>query len=224
MDETAKLPRYIEVDSTLEFSRLVCAFEHAPRISFLHDHEGRKVISVQMDLLKDRPIIYYAAVNKNVGDYICYGFDRGIEEHNIVSSASDNSKAYSPIVRIRRMPDKLKAGNGTNDAYSPIELEDLASLAKLNYGFDDAPFPLFLFPVDGRWFVGMFTTFNDDGSAYFCYVTLDDEPSGPFLKYATNNGTAPSFVRDPAEHGYSYIKTIKLKYPHPLVNYGEFQD
>ena len=37
-----KLPRYIELESTLEFSRLVCALERAPRVSFLHEHEGKK--------------------------------------------------------------------------------------------------------------------------------------------------------------------------------------
>ena len=51
-----KLPRYIQVSSTLEFSRLVCALERAPRISFLHEHEGKKILSVQMDILKEKPI------------------------------------------------------------------------------------------------------------------------------------------------------------------------
>ncbi len=37
-----KLPRYIQVNSTLEFSRLVCALERAPRVSFLHDYDGTK--------------------------------------------------------------------------------------------------------------------------------------------------------------------------------------
>ena len=54
---TDKLPRYIQVHSTLEFSRLVCALERAPRVSFLHKHDGKQVISVQMDLLKEKPIM-----------------------------------------------------------------------------------------------------------------------------------------------------------------------
>jgi hypothetical protein len=54
-----KLPRYIQVSSTLEFSRLVCALERAPRISFLHEHEGKKILSVQMDILKEKPIVYF---------------------------------------------------------------------------------------------------------------------------------------------------------------------
>ncbi len=37
-----KLPRYIQVHSTLEFTRLVCALERAPRVSFSHNHDGKK--------------------------------------------------------------------------------------------------------------------------------------------------------------------------------------
>ena len=54
-----KQPTYIQVDSPLEFSRLVCALERSPRVTFSHEHEGKEVLSVQMDLLKEKPIIYY---------------------------------------------------------------------------------------------------------------------------------------------------------------------
>ncbi|MFB3114144.1 MAG: hypothetical protein ACE1YZ_04205, partial [Nitrosopumilaceae archaeon] len=74
-----KLPRYIELESTLEFSRLVCALERAPRVSFLHEHEGKKVLSVQMDLLKEKPIIYFTPI-ENFGHYLCYAIKAGKEE------------------------------------------------------------------------------------------------------------------------------------------------
>ena len=218
-----KLPRYIQVASTLEFSRLVCALERAPRVSFLHDHDGKKVLSVQMDLLKEKPIVYFTPI-ENIGHYICYGFKGGKEESLVVNSTSDAARLYSPIVRIKSLPDSLKAGNGTNDKYHPIELEDLASLAKLSYGFEESPFPLFAFPHEGKWFVGVFMNFNEEGASYFCFVVLKDSPQKPFLKYSTNNGTEPSFVENPGEHGYSYIKIIKLKDTHPLVNYGQLQN
>ena len=49
-----KLPRYIQVHSTLEFTRLVCALERAPRVSFSHNHDGKKILSVQMDVLQTK--------------------------------------------------------------------------------------------------------------------------------------------------------------------------
>ena len=218
-----KLPRYIQVESTLEFSRLVCALERAPRVSFLHEHEGKKVLSVQMDILKEKPIIYYTPL-ENLGHYLTYGIKGGKEESMIVDSTSDTTKLYSPIVKIKSLPDNLKAGNGTDDKYHPIELEDLASLAKLSYGFEEAPFPLFCFPHNEKWFMGVFMNFNEEGASYFCHVILDSDPTKPFLKYSTHNGTQPSFVENPEEHGYSYIKIIRLKETHPLVDYGQLQN
>jgi len=218
-----KLPRYIQVASTLEFSRLVCALERVPRVSFLHQHEGSQVLSIQMDLLKEKPIVYFAPVENN-GHYLCYGFKGGKEESSVVDSTSDSSRLYSPIVKIKSLPETLKAGNGAVDKYQSLELEDLASLAKLSYGFEEAPFPLFSFPHNNKWLVGVFMNFNEEGASYFCHVTLDSEPEKPFLKYSTNNGTQPSFVDNTSAHGYSYIKIIKLKDRHPLVNYGTIQN
>jgi len=100
----------------------------------------------------------------------------------------------------------------------------LASLAKLSFGFEDAQFPLFSFPYNGKWMIGVFMNFNEEGASYFCHVVLDKNPEKPFLKYSTNNGIDPAFVKNPEEHGYSYIKIIKLKDTHPLVNYGQLQN
>ena len=218
-----KLPTYIQVESPLEFSRLVCALERVPRVSFLHEHEGKDVLSVQMDLLKEKPIIYYTPIDDK-DHYLCYEFKSGKEHASVVSSTSDAARLYSPIVRIKSLPDNLKGGNGSEEKYHPIELEDLASLAKLSYGFEDAPFPLFTFPRDGKWLMGVFMNFNEEGASYFCHVVLNEYPERPFLKYSTNNGTEPSFVNNPGEHGYSYIKIIKLKDSHPLVNYATIQN
>ena len=219
-----KFPSYIQVESPLEFSRLVCALERAPRVSFLHEHEGNPVLSVQMDLLKERPIIYFTPIREQ-GHYICYGFKSGKEESIVVNSASDTTRLYSPIVKIKSLPENLRGKNGkSEEKYHPIELEDLASLAKLSYGFEDAPFPLFIFPYNDKWMMGVFMNFNEEGASYFCHVILKDCPQQPYLKYSTNNGIDPSFVDNPGEHGYSYIKIIKLKDTHPLVSYDQLQN
>lgn len=217
-----KLPRYIQVYSTLEFSRLVCALERAPRISFLHEHEGKKILSVQMDVLKEKPIVYYTPL-ENQGHYLCYDFRGGKEQTEIVDSTSDASRLYSPIVKIKTLPSTLRPGNGTLDRYEPIELEDLASLAKLTYGFEETPFPLFLFPHNEKWLIGVFMNFTEDGTSYFCHVVLNEDPQRPFLKF-TNNNSEPTFVENPSEHGFSYVKIIKLKDTHPLVDYGHLQN
>ena len=218
-----KLPRYIQVNSTLEFSRLVCALERAPRVSFLHDHQGQKILSVQMDVLKEKPVVYYTPLENN-GHYLCYGLKSGKEESDVVDSTSDSSKLYSPIIRIKSLPKTLLPGNGTLDRYQPIELEDLSSLAKLTWGFEETPFPLFLFPRLEKWLLGVFMNFTEEGTSYFCHVVLDSDPKKPFVKFSSTNGSEPSFVDNPSEHGYSYIKIIKLRETHPLVDYAHLQN
>jgi hypothetical protein len=218
-----KQPRYIQVHSTLEFSRLVCALERAPRVSFLHDYHGQKILSVQMDILKEKPIVYYTPF-ENHGHYLRYGIKGEKEESDIVDTTTDSSKLYSPIVKIKSLPKTLKPGNGTLDRYEPIELEDMSSLAKLTWGFEEIPFPLFLFPHEKKWLIGVFMNFNEEGTSYFCHVVLDSDPKKPFLKFSTNSGVEPVFVDTPSEHGYSYIKIIKLKETHPLINYEHLQN
>jgi len=218
-----KLPRYIQVNSTLEFSRLVCALERAPRVSFLHDYDGQKILSVQMDILKEKPIVYFTPL-ENIGHYLCYDLKGGKEKSEIVNTTSDASKLYSPIVKIKYLPKTLRPGNGTLDRYQPIELEDMSSLAKLTWGFDEIPFPLFLFPHKDQWLIGVFMNFNEEGTSYFCHVVLDRDPQKPFIKFSSTNGSEPIFVENPSEHGFSYVKIIKLKETHPLVDYGHLQN
>lgn len=218
-----KHPRYIKVASPLEFSRLVCALERAPRVSFLHDHNGQKILSVQMDILKEKPIVYYTPLQQ-IGHYLTYGFKGGKEESGIVDTTTDPSQLYSPIVKIKSLPSSLRPSTTTDDKYLPIELEDLSSLAKLTWGFDEIPFPLFSFPKENKWLLGVFMNFSEDGPSYFCHVRLNSEPEKPFLKFTTNNGAEPTFVTSPNEHGYSYIKIIKLNEPHPLVDYDQLQN
>lgn len=175
-----------------------------------------------MDLLKKKPIVYFVP-QEHDGNYLCYGVKGGKEESTIVDFMSDSSMLYSPIVRIKSLPSTLKPGNSTIDRYQPIELEDLSSLAKLTWGSEEVPYPLFLFPKDTKWFVGIFMNFNEEGQSYFCYVAQDYEPQKPFLRFS-NVSSEPIFVESPSEHGYSYAKIIKLDDTHPLIDYDHFQN
>jgi hypothetical protein len=214
-----KLPHYVQVANRIEFARLVCALERVPRTSFSFEHEGQYVISVQMDLLKERPIIYYTPTEKS-GHYLSYGFKAGNEDSSIVNTVTNPTYLYSPIVRVKSLPSSLKqeTQHDMESVYDPLELEDLASLVKLSYGFEESPFPLFAFSDGNKWLLGVFMNFNEsDEVSYFCHVTLNIEPTKPFLKYSSKDGAEPSFASSVSEHGYSYLKVIKLKDKHPLV-------
>jgi hypothetical protein len=215
----AKLPYYIEVYNTTEFSRLVCALERIPRTSFSFNLSGRNVVSVQMDVLKERPVNYYVPIDKT-GHYLSYGLKTDKEDCDIVNTITNPTYLYSPIVKVKSLPNTLKPESNVDQdiMYEQLELEDLTSLIKLSYGFEESPFPLFSFLHVGKWFVGLFMNFNEsDDSSYFCHVKLDYEPTKPFLKYSSKDGTEPTFVNSINDHGYSYLKVIKLKDKHPLV-------
>ena len=214
-----KLPYYVQVANRIEFARLVCALERVPRTSFSFEHEGQYVISVQMDLLKERPIIYYTPAEKS-GHYLSYGFKAGNEDSSIVNTITNPTYLYSPIVRVKSLPPSLKqeTQQDLESVYDPLELEDLTSLVKLSYGFEESPFPLFAFSDGNKWMLGVFMNFNEsDEVSYFCHVTLNNEPAKPFLKYSSKDGAEPSFASSVSAHGYSYLKVIKLKDKHPLV-------
>lgn len=214
-----KLPFYIEVYDMMEFSRLVCALERIPRTAFSFGLHGKNVICVQMDIIKERPVNYYVPTEKN-GHYLSYGLKGGKEDCDIVNTISNPTYLYSPVVRVKSLPATLQPGmsNDPEVSYEPLELEDLTSLIKLSYGFEESPFPLFAFSNGGQWYVGVFMNFNEsDETSYFCHVKLDSEPVKPFLRYSSKDGSEPSFVGSVSDHGYSYLKVIKLKDKHPLV-------
>ncbi len=219
MDSMSKRPFYVELLDLTEFSRLVCALERIPRTCFSFMLDGREVVSVQMDLIKERPVNYFIP-NSKYGHYLSYGFKTGKEDCDIVNTIGNPTYLYSPVIRVKSLPESLKPSppSETDPAYEPLELEDLASLLKLSYGFEESPFPLFAFPDGTKWQVGVFMNFNEsDETSYFCHVKIDYEPNKPFLKYSSKDGIEPSFVGGLSEHGYSYLKVIKLKGKHPLI-------
>jgi hypothetical protein len=62
---------------------------------------------------------------------------------------------------------------------------------------------------------------ESDGVSYFYYATLTDNPVYSFIKYSSLKSDDPTFTNNIDEHGYIYIKLIKLSGSHPLVKVDE---
>ncbi|MDE0091287.1 MAG: hypothetical protein OXP12_08070 [Thaumarchaeota archaeon] len=227
-DHQGTRPYYIQLESCLDFSRLVCALENVPSACMAHKHGDVNILCAQADVMRGRPIIYYVPFDGGngpaAGHHLYYGLRRGREEHGTSAAMSDSSMAYSPIIRIRSLPGILLPDSGAEDKYHPIILEDLSSLIGMMWGRVDSPFPLLLFRRGRKWLLGatLEQGYGDaEAPALFAYVELDSDPAKPFLMFSTQSDARPAFVDAPTEHGYLYLKIIRLKGSHPLIDYED---
>jgi hypothetical protein len=90
--------------------------------------------------------------------------------------------------------------------------------------YEESPLPLFVFKSTkkSKYVVG--TALNmaeSDGISYFYYATISESPVQSFIKYSSLKSEDPTFTNNLEEHGYIYIKLIKLLGSHPLVKVNE---
>jgi hypothetical protein len=111
--------------------------------------------------------------------------------------------------------------------YSPIKLSNFQSLVKIaSYKmiYEESPLPLFVFNSTKKSNYVVGTALNmaeSDGVSYFYYATIPDYTSFSFIRYSSLKSEEPVFTNNIEEHGYIYIKLIKLLASHPLVKVDE---
>ncbi|HXV45135.1 MAG TPA: hypothetical protein VD736_00500 [Nitrososphaera sp.] len=219
-----KAPCYIALSGLKDFGRLVCALERTPLPAFSLQFNRRDVLAVQTDIINGRPVIYYSENGAKDGQYLAYRVTSGVEEVLLTGSVDNPTFVYSPILKVEKFPRALarSAKVDKKSGYTVIKLKDLSSLAKVaayKTVFDEPPLPLFLFKERrGRVILGATMSANDNETvSYFYYVVLDEEPRDPFLRYSSQKVEQPVFSSRLDEHGYVYLKVIRLAADHPLV-------
>lgn len=225
-----KAPCYIALSGVSDFARLVCALERTPLPAFSLVFNNDKVLAVQTDIINGRSVIYYAKSDPgsgNGGQYLAYRITNGQEEVLLTQSVGNPTFVYSPILNVDKFPQTLtkSARVDKKSGYTVIKLKDLASLAKVaayKTIYDEPPLPLFLFTEqDGSVIIGApMSTSENDSVSYFYYVKLAedaDPPKAPFLRYSSLKSEQPAFSSRLEEHGYIYLKVIRLQSEHPLV-------
>lgn len=223
-----KSPFFIEVSTVQDFGRLVCAFERTPLLTFSFKSGKENLLATQIDFLNNIPVIYYVKYS-SAGQYLAYKNTGGYEDVAIVANIQNPSVMYSPIISVEKFPQifwrRPKGVKNTN--YAPIKLANFQSLVKIaSYKmiYEESPLPLFVFnsTKNSKYVVG--TALNmaeSDGVSYFYYATLPDNPVNCFIKYSSLKSDNPTFTNNIDEHGYIYIKLIKLSSSHPLVKVDE---
>lgn len=224
-----KAPCYIALAGLKDFGRLVCALERTPPPAFSFVFSKENVLAVQTDIINGRPVIYFAKneAADSSGQYLAYRITSGIEEVLLADSVGNPTFVYSPVLNVEKLPQRLarSARVDKRSGYTVIKLKDLASLAKVaayKTIYDEPPLPLFMFKQqrEGRVVLGAPMSANDNETvSYFYYVALDDkeEPKEPFLRYSSMRAEKPVFSSRLDEHGYIYLKVIRLAAEHPLV-------
>lgn len=219
-----KAPCYIALSGLKDFGRLVCALERTPLPAFSLQFNKRDVLAVQTDIINGRPVIYYAENDSKDGQYLAYRVSNANEEVLLASSVDNPTFVYSPILKVEKFPRALarSAKVDKKSGYTVIKLKDLSSLAKVaayKTIYDESPLPLFLFKErSGKVILGTTMSANDNETiSYFYYVALDEEPKEPFLRYSSQRPEQPLFSARLDEHGYVYLKVIRLAADHPLV-------
>jgi hypothetical protein len=222
-DLRLKAPVYIYLAGLKDFGRLVCALERAPMPTFALKVAGKQMLAAQLDIIDGRPVIYCTEADVGNAQYLAYRASGGIEEVTLADSVGNPTFMYSPILNVERFPAALnKAAKVTKSSgYTVIKLKDMASLAKVaayKTIYEEAPLPLFLAKERGKTIIG--TTMNvseNESLSYFYYVHVQGDPAEPFLRYASQKPEQPSFTHSLDEHGYIYLKVIRLAADHPLV-------
>lgn len=219
-----KAPCYIALAGFKDFARLVCALERIPLPAFSLEFNKENVLAAQADIINGRAVIYYAKTDQTSGQYLAYRITNGVEEVLLADSVGNPTFVYSPVLSVDKFPPTLtkSARVDKKSGYTVIKLKDVSSLAKVaayKTMFDEPPLPLFFYrETGGSLILGSPMSTNDNESiSYFYYVVLDEEPKEPFLRYSSMKNENPVFSSRLDEHGYVYLKVIRLQGDHPLV-------
>ena len=234
-----KSPIYIKLKSLNDFARLVCSLERIPIPIYEYSYQNSDIFAAQLDTLNGHSITYYVDnIKSGENQYLSYKINNNNEEAAMVHSIKDTSALYSPIIKLSIPPQSFlkPAKIGATTKYTGVGLRDLFSLSKLvayHTIYEESTLPLFLFPKTGsndsdlpdeesnmKYVLGSHLNLTDSSdTSYFYYVLLEEVIEKYFMKFSMQKSTAPSFSNHVDEHGFIYLKIIKLHDVHPLIKF-----
>ncbi|MDA4117478.1 MAG: hypothetical protein OK455_03955 [Thaumarchaeota archaeon] len=213
---------FVGLETLTDLGRLACAFERAPFPIFMTQKDGKYRLAVQTDLFMGIPIFYYFE-SENGGEFLAYRSTGETEEAQLVDGANNASFMYAPIVHVLKLPKVMEPKSGFKQRFWAAEVSNLSNLMKIaSYKmlYDEPPLPLYSFKNGSSWITGCFARLDDfEEASLFFYSRLDIEPPSGFLRYSSSRLADTAFSKRIDEHGSIYVKVIKLKEKHPLVEF-----
>jgi hypothetical protein len=211
---------FVKLDSLVELGRLSCFQERAPFPLFAINQNGGVWIAAQADLFMGVPVFYYAETAGS-GEFLAYRHGPEGEEVQLVEGANNASFLYAPVIKTAKLPSRLNPRKDFSDKFMAMEVRDLQSLAKVatyKMYFEEPALPLFSFKDGNGWLIGTFARIDDyEEASIFFYWRSKEQPASGFIHYASDKIAETGFVTKTEEHGFQYVKVIKLAERHPLV-------
>ena len=223
-DRITKPARFIELQSLSDLARLTCALERAPLPTFASKLGSDYRMSTQLDFFHGSPIFYYS-LSREIKQYLGYKVTMSGEEISLVDVPSNPSMLYSPIIEVIKLPKLFESHSEkqheVRHKFQSIQVKDLMSLMKVatyKMMFEEPPLPIFAFPASKRWRIGTFARIEDfEEASLFFFFEQDFKPEENFVGYSTSK--AQAFLTNRIdEHGNLFVKIVRLKENHPLVD------
>jgi len=213
--------------------------ERIPIPIYEYNYQNTDIFAAQLDTLNGHLITYYVDnIKSGENQYLSYKINNNSEEAVMVNSIKDTSALYSPIIKLSVPPQSFlkPAKISAATKYTGIGLRDLFSLSKLvafHTIYEESTLPLFLFPktessdldlldkkFNMKYVLGSHLNLTDSSDTnFFYYVILEQEIEKYFMKFSMQKSTPPSFSNHIDEHGFIYLKIIKLHDIQPLVKF-----
>lgn len=211
---------FVKLDSLTDLGRLSCFQERAPFPLFAIKKNGGLWIAAQADLFMGVPVFYYAE-SKGGGEFLAYRKGPDGEDVQLVDGANSASFLYAPVISAAKLPSRLDPRKEFPDRFMAMEVKDLQSLAKVatyKMFFEEPALPLFAYQDGDGWVVGTFARIDDyEEASIFFYWRSKLPPASGFIRYASDKIPETGFVTKTEEHGFQYVKVVKLAEKHPLV-------
>ncbi len=224
-------PVFIEVDSLNDIARLVAAGERTPFPLFAINNASDNLVATQLDLFAGVPVFYYHRW-KEAKRFLGYKTTQNGEEVSLTDSPMNPALVHAPIIDVVKLPSIFEQGLSDSLAHAKydgprflsLKVKDLVALvqvASYKMAYEEPPLPIFVFPFSTtgskKWRIGTFTRIEDyEEASVFFYFEQDERIPQNFVRYSMTKAEAILTNRTD-EHGYIFIKIVRLSETHPLV-------
>ena len=223
-----KPPVPVEVVDLQNFARLVLALTDGSQLLWNLWKDGKHILGLftaYMYWNGDIPLFAYAVHDGDLKPFLAYRSDAPKGEEWMFSEDADDPKyKYGSFIDVKETPEAF--GECLRGEYPSVpkpmlaEVENVNSIIRILIPLslrEGTVFPLWHFIRGKKHIVGTCIPFEHyydaDALPVFFYVTMDEAPKAPFIKYLTSKpkGEDVSFSSNTIDAKYFYAKIVDIK-------------